>query len=841
MSVINGETRPRSRRWPEIKVVRTKSVGIDYNSARRKSVDVDYNSARGKSVDVDYNSARGKSVDVDYNSARGKSVDVDYNSARGKSVDVDYNSARGKSVDVDYNSALGKSVDVDCNSARGKVQDPVGEKAGEGPLAEFVLADDYDMELENNSVTNVTVHLGETVFLPCPIHQLGERTITWIRRPAFTILSSGPLTYTTDPRFQVIVGDEAKEWAMRIKYSKRKDRGRYECQTSGEETDTNQMSEEETEHESEVRRRNGHESDVRRRDGTRIRGQEKRRNTNQRSGEETDTNQMSEEETDTNQMSGEETEHESEEKRRNTNQRSGEETEHESEVRRRDGTRIRGQEKRRNTNQRSGEETEHESEVRRRDGTRIRGQEKRRNTNQRSGEETEHESEVRRDGSQSDVGRRDGKRMRAVTTLLLTILLAVLGTVLALVLMGVAICWTAQWRRRREAGSAQTQIKDSAGDSIVSDDTQRLEILPTPHANGGTHGVLTHGDCLKAMQKLGRNPSTHSADVACVSLATEGPVWEERERSGILLYSPRKLPPAPHFATVRPQSRLGGLASGANGPKNRRVNFALTAERQPGTLPNRFDTNASSVSQELRSLPSPPPPPLSTSHHGSLDQLLVSNLPLKRMDRMESIVRMWYSQKVIVCGNRALSWYQIPRSMGKQHEPSPIVSCQMADFLVALYTFDRLWSFISSSKGQLVPQRLEPVRHQILEVVLAVAGSEEKYPAGENRMQRDLWEKPLQSSTFDHYFHTVGSWEQFYRNLKLLVERFGAFGCSSRHTDGASGFVSNSYYWVPVTMSPETLTHLRKLQLHPCQNVTRNSNPSSETAVASLSKCHQKL
>lgn len=81
--------------------------------------------------------------------------------------------------------------------------------------------------------TNVTVSDGSSlVHLPCRVKQLGERTLSWIRRKDLQILTVGKFTYTSDLRFQAIHLDNSDDWSLQISYPQKKDAGTYECQVA---------------------------------------------------------------------------------------------------------------------------------------------------------------------------------------------------------------------------------------------------------------------------------------------------------------------------------------------------------------------------------------------------------------------------------------------------------------------------------------------------------------------------------------------------------------------------------------------------------------------------------
>ncbi|XP_058798913.1 zwei Ig domain protein zig-8-like [Phymastichus coffea] len=90
---------------------------------------------------------------------------------------------------------------------------------------------------QNNTITNVTVQLGDTAFLHCKIRNLADNTIpdteiSWIRRRDWHVLTNSIFTYTNDERFQVLHPEGSDDWILQVKYVKKRDNGIYECQIS---------------------------------------------------------------------------------------------------------------------------------------------------------------------------------------------------------------------------------------------------------------------------------------------------------------------------------------------------------------------------------------------------------------------------------------------------------------------------------------------------------------------------------------------------------------------------------------------------------------------------------
>ncbi|XP_066968701.1 opioid-binding protein/cell adhesion molecule-like [Macrobrachium rosenbergii] len=94
-----------------------------------------------------------------------------------------------------------------------------------------------ELDLENNTVTEVRINAGEIALLPCRFPQLSTLhqaflllQVSWIRRWDWHILTTGIYTYTSDARFKVLHTEGSDDWTLQIKYVATKDNGTYECQ-----------------------------------------------------------------------------------------------------------------------------------------------------------------------------------------------------------------------------------------------------------------------------------------------------------------------------------------------------------------------------------------------------------------------------------------------------------------------------------------------------------------------------------------------------------------------------------------------------------------------------------
>ncbi|XP_068202992.1 zwei Ig domain protein zig-8-like [Palaemon carinicauda] len=83
-----------------------------------------------------------------------------------------------------------------------------------------------------NAPTNRTILSGQTAYLECRVHLLGNKTVTWMRVRDFHILTIGPVSYTRDERIKVFHDERTDDWTLQIRYSQPKDSGVYKCQVN---------------------------------------------------------------------------------------------------------------------------------------------------------------------------------------------------------------------------------------------------------------------------------------------------------------------------------------------------------------------------------------------------------------------------------------------------------------------------------------------------------------------------------------------------------------------------------------------------------------------------------
>ncbi|CAD0205758.1 unnamed protein product [Chrysodeixis includens] len=86
---------------------------------------------------------------------------------------------------------------------------------------------------DDASTNNVTAQLESRVHLHCRVHDLGEKTISWVRRRGdeLHLLSFGRHTYSADSRYSLAF-EHPNDWRLLIQYVSERDEGFYECQIS---------------------------------------------------------------------------------------------------------------------------------------------------------------------------------------------------------------------------------------------------------------------------------------------------------------------------------------------------------------------------------------------------------------------------------------------------------------------------------------------------------------------------------------------------------------------------------------------------------------------------------
>ncbi|XP_011501715.1 PREDICTED: uncharacterized protein LOC105365297 [Ceratosolen solmsi marchali] len=93
---------------------------------------------------------------------------------------------------------------------------------------------DGNLPIFEQTASNVTAFEGQTVYLPCRVHNLGDKVVSWMRSKDLHILTSDNITFSSDERFKLqhLTGSDA--WTLQLNHVKKSDIGRYECQVNTE-------------------------------------------------------------------------------------------------------------------------------------------------------------------------------------------------------------------------------------------------------------------------------------------------------------------------------------------------------------------------------------------------------------------------------------------------------------------------------------------------------------------------------------------------------------------------------------------------------------------------------
>ncbi|XP_044579199.1 fibroblast growth factor receptor 3-like isoform X1 [Cotesia glomerata] len=91
-----------------------------------------------------------------------------------------------------------------------------------------------ELPIFEQTVTNVTALVGQTVYLPCKVRDLGDKVVSWIRSKDLHILTSSDITFSSDQRFSPVHTPGSDAWTLKLEDTKKSDTGNYECQVNTE-------------------------------------------------------------------------------------------------------------------------------------------------------------------------------------------------------------------------------------------------------------------------------------------------------------------------------------------------------------------------------------------------------------------------------------------------------------------------------------------------------------------------------------------------------------------------------------------------------------------------------
>jgi len=84
------------------------------------------------------------------------------------------------------------------------------------------------------SFLNLTAAPGATVVLPCRVLSIGSASLSWLRQPQLTVLSSGNTLFSSSSRLKLLHSQGSPDWTLQIGPLVPEDEGTYECQANTE-------------------------------------------------------------------------------------------------------------------------------------------------------------------------------------------------------------------------------------------------------------------------------------------------------------------------------------------------------------------------------------------------------------------------------------------------------------------------------------------------------------------------------------------------------------------------------------------------------------------------------
>ncbi|XP_063841782.1 hemicentin-2-like [Scylla paramamosain] len=87
-------------------------------------------------------------------------------------------------------------------------------------------------QLDPAHSADVTALADRPAILNCRVHNINNKTVSWIRHRDIHLLTVGRYTYTSDQRFRALHEDDSDDWILKINYVQPRDSGVYECQVS---------------------------------------------------------------------------------------------------------------------------------------------------------------------------------------------------------------------------------------------------------------------------------------------------------------------------------------------------------------------------------------------------------------------------------------------------------------------------------------------------------------------------------------------------------------------------------------------------------------------------------
>ncbi|XP_053981458.1 hemicentin-1-like isoform X2 [Hylaeus volcanicus] len=152
----------------------------------------------------------------------------------GKMLDFCQDTRHGWTVLLLVYLGVCASLPVTISSAPVQVRQISKESPQRRPNDASNDSTDGDAPVFEPTAANVSAFVGQTVYLPCRVRNLGDKVVSWMRSKDLHILTSGNTPFSSDARFgpQHTPGSDA--WTLRLNNARKGDSGKYECQVNTE-------------------------------------------------------------------------------------------------------------------------------------------------------------------------------------------------------------------------------------------------------------------------------------------------------------------------------------------------------------------------------------------------------------------------------------------------------------------------------------------------------------------------------------------------------------------------------------------------------------------------------
>ncbi|KAM7352137.1 defective proboscis extension response 2 [Cochliomyia hominivorax] len=162
---------------------------------------------------------------------------MDNNEHNNNIIDINYNSLNGHHNRLHAIKSSGTGMGTttlhhhsSSSSTMGRNSEGMGSSSSQEEQFPKVPQPYFDLTMPRN----ITARAGQIAAINCRVENLGDKSVSWIRKRDLHILTAGILTYTSDERFKVTRTSDRKQWSLHIKYAQPRDSGIYECQVNTE-------------------------------------------------------------------------------------------------------------------------------------------------------------------------------------------------------------------------------------------------------------------------------------------------------------------------------------------------------------------------------------------------------------------------------------------------------------------------------------------------------------------------------------------------------------------------------------------------------------------------------